>query len=352
MSNDISSVFTNIMPVPVKDLNSFKVANMGVTLIDTNPASGRIEKINGISTPHVWSPINALMLYPIIEDYEKNRLDKRDVDLSMACAWMTGLTPLARGLATPQHMSSNSYNWLKGRAVSTTEQILRSRPDEMLTALFSNMKWYGTNKRIVDNKHMPCDDQITKLIEKGYVSKTWQHDPISVRYVVQILGDCAESYDYIYFIGGSEDIIGDDLELIPKNLSSLYDQIRTIKDELKKTSGKKTEPEDEASKSNPKFLWYAYDASSTNPTVRANILAKKLLRTIEGIIFIRNYLVYAKNGIGISDINEVVGFDESTGMAIYKTVKIVKIIEKYDNIYAYCKNLCYIFKDIGAGDII
>ena len=322
--------------------------------MDTDCASGRDSSIADVKLHHKWSPVNSLLLYPTIEDFEKNNPDKKNIDLSLSCCWMTGFTPMRRGMPDSANMSQNSRNFIDGMSVNTTDQILKARSDGTLAALFSRMAWYGgKDARIVDLSLVTDNEAVNKITDRGFVSKSWATSPVQVRYMVHMLPESEATYDYIYFIGGSEDIIGDNLKAIPQTITQLYDQIKALKDESKKsTKSKKGEADDEFSGADPKYLWYAYTKQANDPVIKANLLAKRILRIVEGIIFIRNYLAYAKNRIGISELEEVIGYDTTKKAPVLKTVEIEKILEKYDTIYAYCKNLCYIYKDIGAGDIM
>jgi hypothetical protein len=351
MSNlSIQDIVNNTLGV-----KSCKTMYLGVTLPDTNPESGREVSIGDVKHGHTWAPMKALMLYPVIEENEKNATDKPPIDLSMASCWVTGFTPLRRGMPNAANMSQNSRNFLDGMSVCTTDQLLKARSDGTLAAMFSRMAWYGTKgERIIDQKLATDNDAIAKVIDRGIVSKNWDTKPINVRYMLHMHPEAEDTYDYVYLIGGSDDLIGDDLSNIPKNITLWYDQIKVLKEEVKKNNAKakKSDSDEEHSGADPKFLWYSYTKQASDPAIKANLLAKRILRTIEGVIFIRNYLAYAKNGIGIEFADEVVGYDASTKKPVFKQVEIEKILAKYDTMYAYCKNLCFIFKDIGSGDIM
>jgi hypothetical protein len=74
----------------------------------------------------------------------------------------------------------------------------------------------------------------------------------------------------------------------------------------------------------------------------------RIHKIISGIILIHDYLRYAES-IGITEIYEVVGSDDSTPVSLpqLNKVNINDVIQKYDIIYKYCRNLCYMFTDIG-----
>jgi hypothetical protein len=334
-------------------VKSCKTMIFGATLVDTNPAAGRQANIDSIKKPQVWSPINSLLLYPSIKEYEKNNEKTNgNIDLSMTSCWMTAFTPLRRGMSDMTKMTANSKNFLEGRSVSTTEQFFSSRPDDLLAAMFTHMRWYNTDERFVDKNLVKNNDKVGMFIKRGQISKSWENDPVQVRYFIRIMEGSDTVYDSLYLVGGSTDVIGDKLDEIPSNIASWYDQIKNLKEEIRKSAKASKGDDDESSQSTPSFLWHAWEGENKSPVIRANILGKKILRTIESIVLIYNSLVYARDGVGVTEIDEVVGYDDKKKEPIFKTVELAEVIKKYDTIYAYCKNLCYIFKDIGAGDIM
>ena len=157
----------------------------------------------------------------------------------------------------------------------------------------------------------------------------------------------------MYYVGGSEDVIGDDLDNIPNNLAQLYSQIKVLKDDAKKAKIViKNKTEDEYAMCDAKNLWFAYNKTPTNPLIKAHLLGKTLIRTVESIILIHNYLYYLKNFMGWDEISEIVEVDPITNKPTFKEVSVDELIKKYDRIYAYCKNLTHIYKDIGEANII
>jgi hypothetical protein len=56
--------------------------------------------------------------------------------------------------------------------------------------------------------------------------------------------------------------------------------------------------------------------------------------------------------MGWDEISEIVEVDPITNKPTFKEVSVDELIKKYDRIYAYCKNLTHIYKDIGEANII
>jgi hypothetical protein len=351
MSNDIQAEINATLGV-----KCCKTMFLGATLMDTSPEAGYDGSMTNVKHEFEWSPHNALLLYPEVRDIESKEQEdskvEKKVDLSMACAWNTGFMPSQRGLPDATNMGRKTNNFLAGRSIITTDQVFKARGDSVLAALFPHFSWYGSNGVRMVAKENAVEEAAQKVVRKGLVSPSWLEKPLPVRYMVRIPPEAGEP-DYVYFIGGSQDVIGDDLEKIPASLTAMYDQIRLLKEEAKKASSSKSKKSDDKNsfQATPKYLWWSYSGGVEDPLVKASVVAKKLLRTIEAIFFIRNYLVYAEKYAGISEIHEI-GWDAKAGVPTFKEVEIQKIAAKYDTIYAYCKNLCAVYPDIAKGDIL
>jgi hypothetical protein len=330
-----------------------KSMNFGFTIMDTNIAAGRDTEILHEKHQLDWSPQNALMVYPEIEEIENTNNVKQS--LAMSCAVVNGFAPYIRGITPDSSMSRQAMNFMEGRSLSTTNQSMKARHDAYLEVLFSHLSWYGAKNTIIsssDSKEI--EETIEKLTKRGYICSAWKKAPPQIRYVVRLEKDKSEKnsdVEYVYFVGGSEDVIGDNLEEIPNTIFNLYCQIKTLKEESKKGSPRKASSETSLTcREDPKNLWYVFNGNSAEPLVNAHLLAKKMLRIIESVFFIRNYFVYASKNLVVT-VDEV-QYDKKTKAPIYKQVDIQKVIEKYDMIYAYCKNLCYMYSDIAKGDVV
>lgn len=352
MSTDIQSDINSILGV-----KCCKTMFLGATLMDTNVAAGYDGSMSNVKHEFEWSPHNALTLYPEVRDIESKEQEEakntKKVDLSMACAWNTGFMPSQRGLPDATNMSRKTNNFLCGRSIITTDQVFKARGDTILAALFPHFSWYGSAGVRMLDKDNAEPESAAKVVRKGLVSPSWLESPLPVRYMVRVPPDDSGAPDYVYFLGGSMDVIGDDLEKLPAAITSMYDQIKLLKEDAKKNGKSKSAKVDDKTsfQATPKYLWYSYSGPSEDAMVKANLVAKKLLRTIEAIFFIRNYLVYAEKYAGISDILEI-GWDKKSEKPTFKEVSIQKIAQKYDTIYAYCKNLCAVYADIAKGDIL
>jgi hypothetical protein len=329
----------------------------GATIMDTRPTIGRNPNIQNATFPNIWTPNKVLEYYPEIHKYEQGEIKKPKVDLSMACLWNTGFTTAKRGSADPEYMCVNSKNYLEGVGVYATDTMFTARPDSVFVAFMSHLSWYkSNNKVIVPNTLTKFDDYYNKVVDREFVASGWAKNPAIIRYVTRISKNSNANgipFDYVYYVGGSEDVIGDDLDNIPNNLAQLYSQIKVLKDDAKKAKIViKNKTEDEYAMCDAKNLWFAYNKTPTNPLIKAHLLGKTLIRTVESIILIHNYLYYLKNFMGWDEISEIVEVDPITNKPTFKEVSVDELIKKYDRIYAYCKNLTHIYKDIGEANII
>lgn len=347
MSNDVTADINSILGV--KDC---KTMLLGATLMDTDPVAGYDGNMTNIKNEFDWSPINSLLLYPETRDIETaESKDDKKADLSMASIWCNGFMPSQRGLPEATNMGRKTSNFLAGRSIITTDQIFKARSDVLLASLFPHLSWYGSKGERMYDKSNATTEGSAKLVRKGMLSASWFENPIAVRYMLRLPPNDQGAPDYVYLVGGSEDVIGDNLAKIPATVLSLYDQIKSLKEEMKKGNRPKGDNKNQGFLSTPKFLWYSYSGSTADPMIKANLTAKKMLRIIESVFFIRNYFAYAQNCANFSEVLEI-SWDASAKKPVFKEVEIEKILAKYDTIYAYCKNLCSVYSDIAKGDLI
>jgi hypothetical protein len=327
-----------------------KTMSFGLTVMDTNINAGRDIEIIHEKHQLDWSPRHALMLYPEIEDIEKSNNAKES--LSMACSLVNGFAPYLRGIVPAKNMSRQAENFLEGRSITMTHQSFKARHDSYLIGLFSHLAWYGAGTTPIVPKDDKNKDTEEKLTKRGFICSAWKSAPPAIRYVVHLepqKGSSDSDVEYTYLIGGSDDVIGDKLDAIPETIYALYSQIKNLKEEAKKSSSKKAK-DDQTVQEDPKNLWFAHAENPSDPISKAHLLAKKMLRIIESVFFIRNYFVYASKNLVVTV--EEVSYDKKTKAPKYTQVDIQKVIEKYDMIYAYCKNLCYMYQDIAKGDVV
>lgn len=333
----------------------------GATIMDTNPSAGYDPEImtQNKKPPHPeWSPYNALTLYPEVESIEESAEDRKKASLAMACCWLNGFIHTQLGMADAANMTRTCKNFLAGRNVVTTDQLLKNRNDSKMIALYNNFSWYGSNGvKITTNGNESFDNLVDDLtlaknVRQGIVCTLWKTESPMLRYFVKLDPnfDLKDNPDYLYFIGGSADVIGDNLDDVPGNIYNMLHQMKNCIDESKKVKfdDGKYNP---GYSSDPHKLWWCYSGDSSHPVIKAHLIAKKILRTIESVFFIRNYFIYAQKNILINEVNEI-GWDSKNKKAIFTKVDIQKIINKYDKIYSYCKNLCYINKDIASGNLL
>lgn len=338
------------------NVNSAKTMLFGATLIDTDPRAGYDMKVMAVPKHEFnFNPINTLAVYPEVEEILKDDWAAGNHTLALSCTYINGFVPCQCGYPDPEGMSKKSQNYFVGKSLVTTDQSFRSRPDGIINTLMAYYRWFGSSGddgRLLDKSFIQ-EAESTKLTRKGLVCDHWLNNPVSVRWLVRVNKNEASDSDYVYMVGGSSDVISQSPAEFAKYITGLYDSILSLKEEARKskTSSKNTNP---SAESTPKFVWYAAssaDMESKDPVIAANMLTKKLLRAIMGIFYIRNFFVYSKNINKISHVIEI-SYDSKKNEPIFTKIEIEKIIDKFDTIYAYCKNLCYTYKDIGDGSIM
>jgi len=337
------------------NVSSAKTMYFGATLIDSDPRAGYVEDIMATSKHDFnTTPISMLHLYPEIEEKIIDEGKGQPFPLAMACTWINGFAPMQRGLPDAENMPKGCKDYLSGKSIVTTDQIFRARQDEFLHSLLAHMKWYGAtgdNGRLLDKTFM--DEKFTgNCYRKGLACPHWATNPVNIKWMVKLNTTVAENNDYVYLVGGSNDILTDNVEEFVKTVSSLYDNIKSYQDENAKSPDKSKS----SISSSPKHIWFANkddEFKTTIPLFKAHLAAKKLYRMLQGIFLIHNYFIYIqKNLKEIGHVIEV-DYNSKTNEPVFKKVEIQEIITKLDKIYSYSKNLCYVYgSDIGNSTIV
>lgn len=304
MSNLIEDTFA------ITDAHSL---NYGATIIDENPECGyNSEKMLRIKNPTAMLPREALNFYPEVIDLQK---ELNDDTLCLATSWVNGFAPISGGLPTPfavnrSKMHRRISSRFHKRGVATSDQLIAVRQDSIMNTLFSHFRWHNGEK-IMDSID---DDDLNRIVMKsGSVSENWRATPPSIRFMIRqkaFLDDDGEAVpDYLYLLGGSHSIV---------NPNKAIESIKLM------SAG-------EMRPSAPNY----WEKQNPNEIKRDVVVS----RICFGIIMIRNYLVYAKNFIKIS---EVVDIDHSRDKRFINK-PIDDVIEEYEPAFIYCRNLSNIF---------
>lgn len=301
----------------------------GATILDTDPQSGYDNsEMEAIRKPCDRTPESALKFYPEAISVEREAGTADDENLSLASVWMNGFIPFSRGLPDPENMSRSCETYLKSQNIVTTDQGFLSRPEGWLESLFWHFNWYNSDERIIEEDFVR-EEIIHKLIGKGMVCRKWQFNSPCIRYMVREKAESDDQPDYIYFIGGSQDLIRDDMMETVKEIISLY-----------KTGISLLKSSNETYSCDPSQVWHTKIAKTDSDNAISQLV--EMSRKIQGIFYIRNYLVYAKNFLGITELVEA----NFKNKKRFNKISIDKVIERYEGAYQYCKNLCYLYEDI------
>jgi len=303
----------------------------GGTIIDTDPAAGYDNsEMEAIRKPCDKTPEAALKFFPEAISVERESGTEDDNNLSLASVWLNGFIPFSRGLPDPENMSRSCETYLKSQNIVTTDQCFLSRPEGWMESLFWHFKWFNSDDRIIEEDFVR-EEILNKLISKGLVCHKWQHQSPEIRYMVREKSDSDEVPDYINFIGGSSDMVCDDMMDTVKDIIKLYKiGISCINSSNEKYS------------CDPRSVWDSKNNNSHSDTDAALMVLTHMSRKIQGIFYIRNYLVYARDFLGIKDIVEVNFKDKKR----FNKIKIEDAISRYEEAYQYCKNLCSVYTDI------
>jgi hypothetical protein len=345
---------------PVSKLFNVKDARVmvfGGTIIDTNDEAGYNETTmtKQAKSPD-WSPKAALLAYPNMQNVQE---EEKDNMYGMASVWLNGFAPVKKGLYESNVMMKRSSTFLNSSGYVTTDQILKTRQPDKICSLFSCMKWYSSDEkkppmRLID-KSLASIEGKRAIIELGMSCEKWFEDPISIRYIVRNEApENSDRGDYVYLIGGSRELLADNLTPVMNEISMLYKTSRAVFDAetQKKNNGDVLKLSNIQSKSG---IWLAYDKKrgdegmndSQMKLINAMRDRRKLVRLMSGVIYIRNYLRYANELLGEDTILD---FDcvKGTTADICKKVPIKEVRAKYEDAYQYCKNLVGVFPDIAT----
>lgn len=353
--SDIAEVVSDLFGL---DKQGAKTMVLGATLIDTDTERGYTSK--GQMAQHrnqsmtVASPVDALAFYPLIEDTEKeNRDNETDMMLALAATWFNCFVPCTRGLPGPDYACKATVAHMSNNGVVTTDQVFKARKDEMLNCLFTAFKYF--NGKDDDDRLVPQelqdDEAMGKLIRKGMVDPAWFVAPLGVRYVVCDRGD-TDSDDYVYLVGGSPELFQTDMDSLADELWSDFQKMKNYFEEAQQqgTPNEISRCDELVDRSK---VWWKFDSGSysdslvEHPYTRAHLLSRKINRTIQGVFLIRNYFVYAQKYVGVETVAE---FDMANGPDPVK-VPIQTVIDRYQRIYKYCRNLCAAYPEIGQNNL-
>lgn len=355
--NDTKSIKAVAMASEVLGIGNLKTALLGGTIIDTEENSGYTTKggqMSALRRPEqvVSSPNSALMVYPAIEQAEKENGGHTDMRI-MGSLWINGFIPHSRGLIEPDNACGAGHATMFKFGIVSLDQMFKSREDSVLASFCTFFKWYGgTDEDRIIPKEASDDSCIGKNIKRGTVCSKWAIKPPSIRYVVKIRGDSG-SRDVLYLVGGSDELLADDMDGLASNLHALFKSAKSLSSAAYKAGNIPNDVKYCDDLDNPLKVWYEYDEDDYSDAVKnhdltkSRLLMKRLNRTLQGIIYIRNYFQYAKR---FAKVKKVMDFNLKVS-STPSEVDIDVLIERYENIYQYARNLCRVYPEIGEGKI-
>jgi len=325
MSIDIISKLFNI--------NDGKTCVIGATLFDCDPSVGYNKNDMAGRKSKSTAPDNninstlGIYIYPSIKHIQ-NEFKAKSFPTSMMNTWINGFIPNSKGLASSDTSCTAANELLDKMSILKTDQVLPQRHEGLLETLFSFFKFHGQTDTILPPMDCITEENQEKLISKGMVHRKWLKDPLPIRYVVRKEGNDSVP-DYLYFIGGSEELISDTPKDIINSIKELY-----LKSIYKRTFSDKKIREtigiwDEIGKDIVKDY-----AQTDRELLQATI---RFLRLNIATIFIRNYLYYAYNEMGIETIVEVNGEKPNK-------IPTKRVLDLYEEPYQYCKTISLITK--------
>jgi hypothetical protein len=330
---------------------------MGATLIDLDNTTGYISTKSVMGSPRssdqtVSDPKTALSLYPLIieTELENGSHDEDDSLVTMACAWINGFIPHSRGLPVADQrlvcLATNAI--LQKYGIVLSDQAFKSRPDDRLNSLFTAFKWYGKKD---SDPIMPAevciDTAIKDLTYKGLVHTNWFNSPLPIRYMVHMRGN-KDTHDFVYFIGGSPELLRENMSETSKDISSLWKSVKIHAEEARNAD--RITVTCSQMLGDPRRVWFQIDDLSedeeNHPWVKSRLEMRRLNRMMQGVIYIRNALYYLKNYM---KLEEIIEFDYNKGEP--KTLKLEDVLQRYQSVYTFVRNLCDLREELAMGVI-
>ena len=339
-------------------INEAKTCRLGGTIIDIDETAGYTNKAGQMTSlrkpDQVFScPNDALAFYPLIEQAERENNNPTDNMRVLSGMWTNGFIPHGRGMTEPEFASQEAAKIMVRYGAVTVNQVFGNRADSVIATFYTFFKWFGgTDSDRILPKEVADDASIGMNIRRGIVCGKWAIKPISIRYVVKIRGN-ATTLDYAYFVGGSPELLTDNMEEVANLIGTMFRSAKALRDGSQKTANIPRDVLNNDAVSSPFRVWYEYDENDYNQETRnhdlskSRLLMKKINRMCQGIIFIRNYFHYAKRFNGITTVAD---FNLNVSK-VPTEVSIDKLIDKYEDIYQYVRNICRIYPEIGAGKI-
>lgn len=280
------------------DINDYKTCNLGSILIDTNGDNvynGSLKEVNNIPLK------NHFMFHPLIYNFIN------DNKFCLLNCWNNGFIPKQKGLLSPEYCDKNIDELFKNFKITTSDQIFKIRPDERWMGLLHCFKH--------NNIRFSPQGDTGKLIDCGMICNGWILNGIDIRYIAHLKGN-ENTKDYVYFIGGSDDIFNDD-DVIIENIKKQFVNFLNIKKFKAESPWIKSESIDQ-------------------------IIYARLYKMIYGIINIRNYLKYTIDHLSVN-IKQCSSYADTI---IFEDIDINDLYKKYDKIYMYCRNICFYIEGI------
>lgn len=339
-------------------INDSKTMVFGATIVDTDERSGYIEgSMTRMSKEWDCSPGKVLHSYPKIMKVDD---EENGSGFPLLAIWNTGFTPVKQAPFDAANMAKRTGRTLNSLGYVTTEQCMFVRQDEKMLSLFSSFKWYDSKqnknskeKRLISTVQS-CANEVRDLVKAGMIADTWTKTPPSIRYVLRSPAEGKDEVpDYVYMLGGSCEMIRDDMSLTCKEISSLYHESQAVFANEK--PDKKSDTVDYSSIQGKSNIYHAFTPEMSKLFKESDIFVvaalkrKKMVKLINGVINIRNYLHYIDSFISKnnSNLETILDFDASNPDAqICKAVSLKSVLAKYEDSYQFCKNLIHTNLDI------
>ena len=312
-----------------------RTMKLGMIAIDVDQENGYSKDVgNRLSLDNKVT--DACLLFPMgmRESEEVN-----DNGLLFVRSWLNGMSFMCQinSVLDIRDINPNVSKWVNSRGVCSSDQIFAARSPQVMNTLFSCFKKYGSSKTTrLAKKSSFVEDRFKQFEENGGLIREWVEEPLAARYAIRSTSS-KHKVDYFYMISGSELLMNHEelTEKKEKIANSLLGCHEAITKDAKKFKPFVKEMEDYK-------VWYAYRitelAKCKDPEIEQVAKTKRgCIRTMIGVSYIYNYLMYAKSVLGVGNFDVI----EIKGQNV-KEVDIDEVIEAYASTYKYFRNLAFL----------
>lgn len=319
----------------ILEINDPRTVKLGMIAIDLDQNNGFVGTLPD-KVSYDSKVIDSCLLFPM---GMRENDDYSDKGLLFMMSWLNGFSYgcQVNSVIEMKDVAPEVSKWVNSRGICSSGQMFATRSPATMNTLFSCFKPYNSTKSFSHGETID-DSKASMFVKSGGIANEWVKDPLQTRYVIRSQFD-KHGIDYLYLISGSATLmdhenLSDKLDSFGSTLLSCHE---TISKDMKNYAKYKKEIDDYK-------VWYAFQSTEISKIsdqskdfVDACKRKRNCIRLMIGVSYVYNYLMYAKNVLGESKF-EVLKLDGPN----MKIVKIDSVLDSYEPIYRYFRNLAFL----------